>query len=278
VIGNAHYKHASELRSPVNDASDIAEVLSSLNFDEVIDNYDVSKKEMERSITRFVNSLRGDDMAVFYYSGHGMEINGRNYFIPVEANFNFEVTNAQRLEEDAKQKAVLADGVVNGMSKVKSGFVILDACRNNLLPPVSKSLGKKSVAVKSIGGGSTPIARNAGGEGDFIILYATKDGDPAFDGRGRNSLFTKHLLRGLKNPSLTVNQLTQQVTKGVKEESKQEYGEMQKPFVYGSLTEDVCLGANCQTQSTTVPLRPDDEVPTSPAPVRRNNDTPPPPI
>lgn len=284
VIGNAHYKHASKLQSPVNDATDVAEALFNLSFDDVIDSYDASKEEMEQNITRFVSGLQANDMAVFYYSGHGMEINGKNYFIPVEADFNFEVSSAQKLEADAKEKAVLADGVVSGMSKAKSSFIILDACRNNLLPSGKKSMTEKARGiVKSIGGGSTPLAKNVNGEGDIITLYATKDGETAFDGKGRNSLFTKHLLRGLKNPSLTVNQLAQQVTKGVKEESKQEYGEIQKPFVYGSLTEDRCLAADCQGQTTSPSLNTHEDVETpsqlSP-PVRheRRDDTVPPPI
>lgn len=275
IIGNAHYEHASELTSPINDASDIAEALNSLDFDVVYDHYDASKETMDSEINRFLGQLRGDDMAVFYYSGHGMEINGRNYFIPVEANINLNATNARNLEQDVEKKAILASNIVDGISRAKSSLVILDACRNNFLPPGSKSLGQKvRVNVKSITGGSAPLTKSLEGEGDMVILYATTHGAPAFDGQGRNSLFTKHLLRGLKDTSLTINQLTRQVTKEVVRESKEKYGEMQKPWVYGTVTEDRCLARTCQAVSSPPAQLPSQPLPTSPI---RDDTTPPPP-
>jgi len=276
IIGNARYEHASPLTGPVNDATDIAEALHGLDFDEVYDHYDMSKADMDHEVDRFLHQLREDDMVVFYYSGHGMEVNGRNYFIPVEANINVDVTNAQDLEKDVEKKAVLASKVVDGVSRVKSSLVILDACRNNFLPPGSKSLNQKArIEFKSIAGGSAPVTKNLSGEGDMVILYATTHGAPAFDGQGRNSLFTKHLLRGLKNPSLTINQLTRQVTKEVKSESKEKYGEMQRPWVYGSFTEDRCLAKTCQAVSTesAQPINPSQPAP----PYIRDDATPPPP-
>jgi hypothetical protein len=105
------------------------------------------------------------------------------------------------------------------------------------------------------------------------VIYATTHGKPAFDGKGRNSLFTKHLVKALKN-NLTVNQLVQQVKKAVRIESERDYGESQIPWTYDSLTDDVCLTPNCQAIT---PSRPE-MVPNSPsAPMERRGDMPPPP-
>ncbi len=274
VIGNSGYAHASQLRSPINDASDVSSALQDLQFDQVIDYYDASKADMQNGVKRFINQLGKNDVAFFYFSGHGLQLNGKNYLIPVEANLDTEETDRRKLEKDVDSKALAAEDITDSMAKAKTSIVVLDACRNQLLPPGSKSL--KSPRNPLWKGDLAPIARSVSG-GEMSVIYATTHGKPAFDGKGRNSLFTKHLVKALKN-NLTVNQLVQQVKKAVRIESERDYGESQIPWTYDSLTEDVCLGANCQSQSTTVPLRLDDEAPASPSPMRRGNDTPPPPI
>src|SRR6185436_2507089 len=130
VIGNGTYEEAGTLTNPVNDASDIAARLKGLGF-EVIEGNDLGKRELERKIGEFSDALEGAGAGLFYYAGHGLQVDGRNFIVPVDARL--DVPAKLRLE------AVQIDDVLDIMEQqTKTSLVFLDACRNN---PFARSLG-----------------------------------------------------------------------------------------------------------------------------------------
>ncbi len=239
VIGNANYTHASRLKNPVNDALDVSEILRDLKFDKVFEYSDASKAEIQAGVKKFSEQLRKDDIAFFFFSGHGLQLNRKNYLVPVEARINTDETDVQKLQTDIETQTIAAEEITDAMAKAKVSVVTLDACRNKLLPAATDSLVK--------GLASMPLERDTSkvGNGEIVVLYATKDGTPAYETNGRNSLFTKHLLINLKEKNLPINQLLVEVGDAVREESVREYGEAQVPYWYGS-TQKICLAApNC---------------------------------
>jgi len=240
VIGNAEYKHTTVLNSPVNDAQDVDDTLRDLGYI-VRPYYNLSKVEMQKAIAQFAKELHKDDVVFFFFSGHGVQIGGKNYLIPVEAHLNTDEIDAKKLHADVETQTVAEREVSTAFSKAKVSFLALDSCRTDILPVGKKQLGSASVALKAL----SPTL-DSPNYGETVTFYAAKDGTPAGE-QGRNSFFTKHLVKALKQ-KLTVNQLTQQVGRKVREET----GDKQKPYVYGS-TEDVCLADSCTGQSPPPP-------------------------
>jgi|JFJP01.1.fsa_nt_gi uncharacterized caspase-like protein len=266
VIGNADYAHATRLNSPVNDAQDIDEALRDLGFDVIRPYYNLSKEEMRKAITEFSQQVRKEDVAFFFFSGHGVQVGGNNYLIPVEASINTDELDGKKLQTDIELHTVAEKEVTAAMSKAKVSFVALDSCRTDVLPAGKKSLNSGNSPLKAL----SPTLSSAN-YGETVIFYAAKDGTPAYDGKGRNSLFTKHLVKNLKQKNLTVNQLIQQVGKGVRTESNDE----QKPYVYGS-TEDICFAHSCTSNEPPSPAAtPSSQIPLIPQPLWTS---PPPPI
>ena len=181
VIGNSAYEDGP-LRNPVNDANDIAAVLQELGFD-VIKRTNAGRREMVTAMRDFGKQLRYADIGLFYYAGHGMQIEGTNYLIPVDARAE---TSAEVEFEAVKANRLLAQMEEAGS---KLNIVILDACRNNPFR------GFRST--------SQGLAEMRAPKGS-IIAYATAPGSVADDGKGRNGVFTKHLLRNIKRPGFKV--------------------------------------------------------------------------
>ena len=205
VIGNSNYKSAP-LRNPVNDARDMATALRALNFD-VIEKLNAGKREMVLAIDEFYKRLRRADVGVFYFAGHGMQIHGVNYLIPVKAY----VTS----ETDIQWEAVPAGKVLGKMYEAgnKLNIVILDACRDNPF--------KRSFRTESKG-----LAQMDAPKGT-IIAYATSPGSVAADGSGRNGIYTKHLLKSLSSTGMTVYDVFRETGLGVMRET----GEKQIPWI-----------------------------------------------
>ena len=124
VIGNAAYKDAP-LDNPVNDARDMAEMLRRTGF-EVIELINGTQKEMNRAIAKFGDRLRSDSVALFYYAGHGLQVRGKNYLVPIDA----QISN----ETSIRVESVDVDGVLDQLASSELNVVILDACRNNIFP------------------------------------------------------------------------------------------------------------------------------------------------
>ena len=182
VIGNGGYQSAP-LRNPVNDANDIARLLEKLDFD-VIKVIDANRREMLEAVNTFSSKLKRSDIGLFYFAGHGMQINGTNYLLPVEIN----VVD----ESDVEFEAVRADRVVAKMRNAETNLnvVILDACRNNPF--------KRSFRTAARG-----LARMDAPKGT-IIAYATSPGSVAADGEGRNGVYTEKLLQYMATPGLDI--------------------------------------------------------------------------
>lgn len=213
VIGNAGYHHVAALGNPANDARDFAKVLKQLGF-EVIFRTDVSKNDMERVVGEFGDKLKPGDIGLFYYAGHGMQVEGRNYLVPVDAT----VSSQQRVKLEMVDVDVVLDQMA--LSKTKVSLVILDACRNN---PFESN-------IRSTSGG---LAQINAPEGTFIA-YATAPGKVANDGNGENGLYTSELIKEIKAPGLSVEDVFKHVRVGVSRESNGE----QVPWESSSLTGD----------------------------------------
>ena len=185
VIGNSDYRTAP-LQNPVNDAGDMAELLQTLGF-EVISRTNVDKREMLKAVNSFSKKLRRSEIGLFFFAGHGMQVNGHNYLIPVgvtvmdESDVEFEAVDASRIIAKMRD----AENPLN--------IVILDACRNN---PFKRSFRSSAQG----------LARMDAPKGT-IIAYATSPGSVAEDGEGRNGTFTKHLLEAMKSPNLGIQDI-----------------------------------------------------------------------
>ena len=186
VIGNGSYQHATRLDNPVNDADDMASALKSLGF-EVIKKTDTRLSTLKKAIKTFGRNLNMAEMGFFYYAGHGIQINGINYLIPVDA--------ACESPADVEFEAVKADWVLARMQQAgsKLNIVILDACRDN--PFRSFRSSEKGLA---------PIHAPQGAP---LWLLPPAPGSKAEDGTGRNGTYTAHLLKYLPNPGLTVQDM-----------------------------------------------------------------------
>ncbi|WP_429809434.1 caspase family protein [Ensifer sp. B1-9] len=190
VIGNSAYQHAPQLTNPQNDASDMASKLTGLGF-VVVTGRDLDLAGMRRSIREFVGKVEGADVSLFFYAGHGLQVNGVNYMIPVDAQL--------RSNNDLDFEALPIELVLSAMERnAKVNLVFLDACRDNpLAVTLARSLGTRSMVV---GRGLAKLDTGVGS----LIAFATQPGNVALDGAGRNSPFTTALLKHLGTPGQSI--------------------------------------------------------------------------
>jgi hypothetical protein len=219
VIGNGRYVRGAALKNSTNDARDMASSLRGLGFD-VIEKRDVTQKEMNRAIIEFGNKLTPDTVALFYFAGHGMQVRGKNYLLPVDAQIGNEST--------VRAETVDVDTVLDQLGASPLNIVILDACRNN---PFERKF-------RSTGGGLAQIDAPKG----TLIAYATAPGHTAADGDGKNGLYTQELLKAMQQPGLTVEQVFKRVRSGVTRASN----DQQTPWESSSLTGEFYFKAGTQ--------------------------------
>ncbi|WP_431016420.1 caspase family protein [Bradyrhizobium pachyrhizi] len=183
VIGNGAYKSVPALSNLPNDAGDIAAALQRLGFAVTLIT-NACFDEMRRGLIAFGRNAAGADMAAVYFAGHGMEINGDNWLIPVDAEL--------KRDTDAANEAISLQSVMLQVSNTGSlGLVILDACRNNpFAAKMSRSLATRATAGSGLGR-IEPV-------GNVLVAYAARDGTTALDGDGRNSPFAAALLRSIE--------------------------------------------------------------------------------
>ncbi|SFP87867.1 Uncharacterized protein, contains caspase domain [Mesorhizobium sp. NFR06] len=186
VIGNSAYQHAVQLANPENDSADMNAKLQSLGF-EVVSGQDLDLAGMRRTVRQFLDKLDGADMALFFYAGHGLQVNGNNYMVPVDAKLSSY--------NDLDFEALPMDLVLSAMERsTKVNLIFLDACRDNpFTEKLSRSMGTRSGTV------SRGLARLGSGVGS-LIAFATQPGNVAMDGAGRNSPFTTALVAHLGTP------------------------------------------------------------------------------
>src|SRR6476469_4455709 len=240
VLGNSAYRNVAPLANPVNDSAKIASTLKDAGFGVVDSRRDLPAAETRRALRDFADRARDADIAVVYYAVHGIEVDGANYLIPVDA----------RLERDTDiyDEGLSLDRVLVAIEPAKKlRLVILDACRDN---PFARTM-KRTVASRAIGQGLAKVEPTSP---NVLIAYSAKAGSTAADGDGQNSPFTAALSHHLTKPGLDVRR----AFGFVRDEVLKTTGNKQEPFVYGSLGgEDVPL----------VPARPAPAAaPASPAP------------
>lgn len=214
LIGNAAYAMAP-LDNPVHDATDFAKTLKDIGFEtRVITDQD--QQAMLQAIRDFAARIKDNDgIALFFFAGHGVQVDGENYLLPVGVPI--------RNEEEVKKNAVPANLVLRYLedSKNRVNVVVLDACRNN---PFIKTRSLKSR-------GLAPMDAPSGS----LIAFSTAPGTEALDGIGRNGLYTKHLMANVKVPGLTVEQVFKRTREAVEIESEKIAGKRQSPREESSL-------------------------------------------
>lgn len=200
VIGNANYRIGA-LRNPANDARAIAAALRELGF-EVDEQINLSYQEMGRAVDRFGKGIRKDSVALFYYAGHGLQVQGKNYLVPVD----MEIQD----EGEVQFSTVNAGQVLAKMGEVKNpvNIVILDACWDN---PYVRGF-KRSSGNRGLAPMDAPV-------GSFVA-YAATPGKTAGDGKGKNSLYTESLIRQIRTPGMKIEDVFKRVRTEVRSKSK----------------------------------------------------------
>ncbi len=210
VIGNSNYTHFSPLKNTLNDAEDMRKVLKAKGFD-VLYLQNGNLEDMETIVDKFASKLGEGGVGFFYYAGHGLEIGGKNYLVPVGTNIDKKTR--------VKYKAFPVDMIIDEMknSHNRLNIIVLDACRND---PFSR------------GGGGLAQINNAKG---MYIAFATAPGEVASDGRsGSNGLFTKYLIQNINKPNLTLERVFKLTRASVDKESNGK----QMPWTNSNLTGD----------------------------------------
>lgn len=201
VIGNASYR-VQPLVNPVNDSGDIAKSLRARGF-LVLERTNVTLAEMRRAVREFSDQIADSQVALVYYSGHGVELAGRNYFIPIGADIQRDYEVPDQAFDASQITELLQQSPTPSAQRVN--ILIVDACRDNPLPRSTRSMGQG-------------LAKMDAPTGTFIA-FSTAPGKVASDGSGRNSPFTKHLLAAIEMPNKPIEQVFKSVRKAVVEET-----------------------------------------------------------
>jgi uncharacterized caspase-like protein len=224
VVGNSAYENVVGLTNPAHDAAAISDMFKRAGFDVVDAKHDLKNAEMRRALREFTDKARDSDIAVIYYAGHGIEVNGVNYLVPVDAMLERDT--------DAYDEAISLDRILQAIEPAKRlHLVILDACRNN---PFLKKM-TRTVASRSMDRGLIGIEPNGQ---NTLIAYAAKAGFTAMDGDGQNSPFALALLKHLTTPGLDLRRSLGLVRDDVLAATANK----QEPYYTGSLGgEDMAL-------------------------------------
>ncbi len=230
VIGNADYR-VGALKNPVNDAQAVAAQLRALGF-EVVLRENASLRDMIETFRQFSMTAQSAQVRVLFYAGHGVQVKGRNYLLPVDTEI--------RAEDEVAAKSADLTELLDRFGAMKQGIniVILDACRNN---PFSGAeiVGPDGRRLKFRGATPAGLARVEAPLGS-MVAFSTAPGGVALDNPSeKNSLYTKHLLGAMQSPGLPVELLFKQVRLGVARET----GRTQVPWESSSLTGDFCFRA-----------------------------------
>src|SRR3981189_3226955 len=217
VIGNSAYQKVTTLTNPANDAAAVVAMFKRAGFDSVDAKLDLSVVEMRRALREFGNKTRDADVAVIYYAGHGIELDGTNYLIPVDATLE---TDTDVLDETFALERVLF--TVEPAKQLR--LIILDACRDN---PFAKTM-KRTIGSRAIGRG---LAKVEPSRPNTMIAFAAKARSTASDGDSKNSPFAVALVDHLAKPGLDLRK----AFGFVRDDVLKATNNMQEPFVYGSL-------------------------------------------
>ena len=248
VVGNGAYKNVPQLPNPVVDAKSMSKVLRSVGFD-VVEGVNLTRDKMTEKLLDFGKKAEGADVAVFFYAGHGIAVNGTNYLLPVDADL--------RSEMDVKLGAAINVDVTleQTMADAKVKLVFLDACRDN--PFAAKIRSAKATRSVSVQSG---LAEMKSGEGT-LIAFATGPGQTALDGEnGTNSPFTRALVANITQPGVEIQQAMTKVRAQVNEETNKN----QLPWGHTNLTGSVYLNPlGAPSEKAEAPSTPPGPPPTS---------------
>ncbi len=231
VIGNGSYEFATHLPNPTRDAALFAQTIRNAGF-EVIDGLDMDKNAMQAAIDRFTESAYDADVALVFYAGHGMQVEGKNYLIPVDA----QLSSPAHLQT----RTIQMDDIVSALpSDPAIGVILIDACRDN---PLARTFAASLPATRSasVNSGLAPIQASTSGDGSggLLIGYATDPGAVALDGDGSNSPYTQALVRHLAEPGVNIQSALTRVRGDVVKST----GGRQRPWYNASLGREVFLG------------------------------------
>jgi hypothetical protein len=232
VIGNAAYTNAGKLKNPTNDAEDVAARLETFGFS-VIKETDCTDKDMDQALKTFKNSLEGNDVGLFFFAGHGMQIDGENYLAAIDTDVSGEI--------EAKHSSLPLNRVIETMEKVttSTNIIILDACRDN---PYERAWNR-SAATR----GLAPVYAPKG----TLIAYATSPGQVAKDGSGRNGAYTSALLQHINTPDCSIENMFKRVRNSLSAATKQKQISWEHTSLAGEFFFNLSLGARIDAYSDT---------------------------
>jgi hypothetical protein len=219
VIGNSDYASVGYLPNPIRDADAVATNLRKTGFQTVTIKNDMTRAQMIAALNDFSDQAADADWALIYFSGHGLQLGGANYILPVDAKL--------LADRDVQDEAVPLDRLLSAtVGARKLRLVILDACRDNPFIPKMR----QTVATRSVGRGFARVEP----EGATLVVYAARDGQIAYDGDGPNSPFAASLTKRIAEPNLEISKLFRLVHDDVMAAT----GKRQEPYVYGALPGD----------------------------------------
>lgn len=218
VVGNSAYRHTRQLGNPTHDAVDVGAALRRLGF-EVIEGLDLDRTSLDAKIRAFAAVLRGADVAVFFYAGHGFNVGGQNYLVPVDAQLSaawaldYELVRLDLIRRTMEQEA-------------KTSLLFFDACRDSPLSDnLARAMGTRSAEV---GRGLAVVQGGAG----TLISFSTQPGTIALDGKGRNSPYSAALVRQLATSHEDIGTMLMAIRNDV----MQDTGHRQVPWEHSALT------------------------------------------
>lgn len=240
LIGNSDYENASDLANPANDVQLVAGALESIGFTPVVVDTDLSKEAMDGALRQFADLAKGADVALVYFAGHGVEVSGENYLIPVSA--------PRRSLTNIAEVGIRLDDFIAATKQAALRIVILDACRNN--PYLRHLAGPDQRALADLGLGDVQT------DGETLVVFATKAGSVAEDGAGRNSPFALAFAQRVIEPGVEVRYMLG----NVRDDVLRATDSYQEPFIYGSLSsrERFLAGTASLPRSMTVSPRQED--------------------
>jgi uncharacterized caspase-like protein len=248
VVGNSAYSSAASLRNPRNDASDMAEALKKLGF-EVELGLDLDQQSFAVAIEKFARALDGADVGLFFYAGHGLQLNDKNYLVSVNAKLENEfLMSSETIGLEAIVRLMESKAVVN--------LVFLDACRNN---PLAENLRRGLEVTKRSANLGRGLARIEPTSRDTLIAFAAAPGQVAADGDERNSPFTASLLKNLPRPALEVSVMLKEVSADVRRATNnsqrpQQLSDMSRTFYFASAAPTVVSDASAPEQAAKAPI------------------------
>jgi hypothetical protein len=250
VIGNSAYRNASPLPNTINDANAIAALFRSVGFEVVSSRNELGVLEFKRAVRDFLITAETADIAVVYYAGHGIEVNGTNFLIPVDAKL--------ARDYDVEDEAVALDRIIWALQPVRRlRLILLDACRDN--PFVARL--QRSVSTRAAPKGG--LAKLDDVSADTLVAYAAKEGSVSYDGAGANSPFAAALLKHLAEPGLDIR-----IALGrVRDEVLRTTAGRQEPFIYGSLGGSIIPLVPSPVAKALEGMTPPNPAPALPAPV-----------